>query len=292
MVGMEYDDRAPVPRALRNRERRENFPVALRVLPTTLRTDLHVVYAVARTIDDLGDLAPGDRTAALLDFRVDLHQIWRGRAPRRAVLRALVPAVHAHRLTAEPFDQLVEANLIDQRVTRYETFDDLLKYCRLSADPVGQLVLAVFGQNSPAATVLSNRVCRALQLIEHWQDVAEDRRAGRVYLPRADLSAYGVAETDLDHPQAGRALRDLMSFEIERAAGMLESGMPLVTHLRGWAKIAVAGYLAGGRAAVRALRRTGGDVLGHRTSPRRCDMARSGLSAAALLIEAPGAAYR
>ncbi len=270
--------------ALGRREKDENFPVALRFLPKAVREDLHAVYAVARTIDDLGDAAPGDRVAALSEFRADLHRIWRDGTPRSPVLRALVPKVQAHGLTAEPFDRLIEANLIDQRVSRYETFEELIGYCRLSADPVGRLVLDVFDQHSSEAAELSDRVCRALQLLEHWQDVAEDRRAGRVYLPQEDLDAYCVRETDLDRPYATEAVRELMLFEIRRAAPLLESGAPLVGRLTGWARIAVAGYVAGGRAAARGLLRNGGDVLGRTAKARRRDVA---FSAAALLLRAP-----
>jgi squalene synthase HpnC len=270
--------------ALRRREQAENFPVALHVLPKPLRRDLHAVYAVARTIDDLGDVADGVRVDALNEFRVDLHRIWDGGAPRWAVLQALAPTVRGRGLTAEPFDRLIEANLIDQRVSQYATFDELIGYCRLSADPVGHLVLDVFGQRSPETTQLSNQICRALQLLEHWQDVAEDRRAGRIYLPREDLTAYRVRETDLDRPRATEALRALMLFETDRAALLLESGTALLGRLTGWARIAVAGYLAGGRAAVRALRRTRGDVLGRAAAARRRDVA---IAAAALLLRHP-----
>ena len=270
--------------ALRRREFDENFPVALRVLPKTVRRDLHAIYGVARTIDDLGDVAPGDRIVALTEFRTDLHRIWRGSTPQWPVVQALVPTVRARGLTVEPFDRLIEANVIDQRVSTYATFDELIGYCQLSADPVGRLVLDVFGQCSPRAVELSDRVCRALQLLEHWQDVAEDRRAGRVYLPQEDLRAYGVRETDLDRPQATEALRELMLFETWRAASLLQSGTPLVGLLTGWARVAVAGYIAGGRAAEQGLRRTGGDVLQRRVKTRRRDVA---FSAAALLLRAP-----
>ena len=277
---------SPMRDGLRERERNENFPVVLRVLPKAVRMDLHAVYAVARTIDDLGDRAPGNRTEALNDFRADLHRIWRGSAPKRPVLQGLAPTVRARGLTAEPFDRLIEANLIDQRVTRYDTFGDLLRYCRLSADPVGRLVLDIFDQSSPAAAELSDRVCQGLQLLEHWQDVGEDAGMGRVYLPSEDLAAFGVRETDLDSPHANDALRELMAFETERAARLLESGAPLLAHLRGWARVAVLCYIAGGRAAVRTLRRTGWDVLGCPAGTRRRDIA---LEAAALLLRAPTA---
>jgi squalene synthase HpnC len=256
------------------KRRAENFPVALRVLPSRLRAHLTAVYDVVRVIDDLGDEAPGDRAALLTGFAADLAGIWRGEPPRAAVLRQLVPTVRACELEPEPFARLIEANLRDQRVDRYATFEELLGYCRLSADPVGRIVLAIFGAGTPRTVALSDRVCTALQLIEHWQDVAEDRRAGRIYLPRADLVAFGVTERDLDRPVASAALRRLVEFEAARAGRWLDSGAPLVGLLHGWARLAVAGYVAGGRAAIDALRRARWDVLSQHPRVRKRDVVR------------------
>jgi squalene synthase HpnC len=261
-------------RALRRQQHAENFPVALRLLPRRLRTDLVAVYDVARVIDDLGDQAAGDRTALLTAFGCDLAMIWDGGQPQHPVLRQLAPVVAACGLDREPFERLVQANLVDQRVHRYATYAQLRGYCTLSADPVGRIVLARFEVCAPTATELSDRVCTALQLIEHWQDVAEDRRAGRVYLPEEDLAAFGVTETELDGAVASPALRRLMAFQITRAAELLDSGAPLVGLLRGWARLAVAGYVAGGRAALDALRRADGDVLAGPPRPRRRDVLR------------------
>jgi len=267
-------------RALRRQQHAENFPVALRLLPRQLRTSLVAVYDVARVIDDLGDQAAGDRTALLTAFARDLARIWDGgRPPQHPVLRRLVPVVQTHGLGQEPFQRLVRANLVDQRVRRYATYAQLRGYCTLSADSIGRIVLALFGmgaagQDAPVATELSDRVCTALQLIEHWQDVAEDRRAGRVYLPGEDLAAFGVAEAELDGAVASPALRRLMAFQITRAAELLDSGAPLVGLLHGWGRLAVAGYIAGGRAALDALRRAHGDVLAGPPHPRRRDLLR------------------
>ncbi|MGH3538995.1 MAG: squalene synthase HpnC [Pseudonocardiaceae bacterium] len=259
-------------RTLRRKEREENFPVALRALPRELRADLLAVYDVARVIDDLGDQAAGDRIALLEGFGLDLAAVWEGGRPEHPVLRRLMPAVRARALDREPFECLLRANLLDQRVTRYKTYSQLREYCVLSAEPIGRIVLAVFGVCSPAAIGYSDRVCAALQLIEHWQDVAEDRRAGRVYLPQQDLVAFGVAEADLDAVVASAALRSLMAFQTKRAADLLDSGAALVGMLHGWARLAVAGYLAGGRAALDALRRVDGDVLSGSPPARRRDV--------------------
>ncbi|MBV8543080.1 MAG: squalene synthase HpnC [Pseudonocardiales bacterium] len=261
-------------RELRRQRHAENFPVALRLLPRRLRADLVAVYEVARVIDDLGDRSPGNRTALLAELSRDLARVWEDGRPEHPVLRALVPVVRARGLDREPFERLVQANLLDQRVHRYATYAELRGYCTLSAEPIGRIVLAVFGVSDPAAARLSDRVCTALQLIEHWQDVAEDRRAGRVYLPQEDLTAFGVAQAELEGTVASPALRRLMAFQVTRAAELLDSGAPLLGLLRGWARPAVAGYLAGGRAAIDALRRVDGDVLAGPPRPRRRDVLR------------------
>jgi squalene synthase HpnC len=259
---------------LRAKQRAENFPVALRVLPRRVRRHLVAVYDVVRVIDDLGDEAAGDRTAQLEAFAEDLARVWDGGAPQAAVLRRLVPTVRATGLPRELFDRMVAANLQDQRVSEYATYDELRAYCTLSADPVGRMVLHVFGVTSDTAGELSDRVCSALQLVEHWQDVAEDRRNGRVYLPKEDMAQYGVSPSDLDSATATAGLRRLMAFETERAAALLDSGAPLVGMVRGWARLAVAGYVAGGRAAVDALRRCRGEVLAGTPRTRRRDVLR------------------
>ena len=266
---------------LRAREAAENFPVALRVLPRSVRSGLRAVSAVVRTIDDLGD-APGrpaaDRERDLEAFAADLASVWSGGshtdAPRAAVLRRLVPVVERCALPREPFERLVRANLQDQRVSRYPAFADLLDYCSLSAAPIGELVLHLFGQADAASIALSDQICAGLQIVEHLQDVAEDRRNGRVYLPAADLAAHGVREEDLDAGTATPALRALLAAETDRVATLLRAGTPLVGRLHGWARLAVAGYLAGGWAAVDGLRRVDHDVLRGSPGVRRRDVAR------------------
>jgi squalene synthase HpnC len=269
------------PEGLRRAEKAENFPVAVRVLPARYRRHLLAVYDVLRVIDDLGDEAVGDRTQLLLAFQRDLADVWAPAGPVEPVLRRLVPTVSALGIGPEPFEALIAANMQDQHTTRYATFHDLVGYCRLSADPVGRLVLAVFGATSvPGAAderllPLSDKICMALQLIEHWQDVGEDRRAGRIYLPTEDLEAFGVRPQELDEPTASPALRRLLDFETRRAEQLLDEGAPLVGLLHGWARCAVAGYVAGGRAAARALRRSGFDVLPTGPRGRRTDVLRN-----------------
>jgi squalene synthase HpnC len=264
---------------LRERRQSENFPVALRVLPRDLRTHLGRLYDVARVIDDAGDQASGDRTAGLLALRADLDTIWAGGTPVTPALRELAATVRECGLTRKPFADLIEANLRDQTVTTYQTYEDLLGYCALSANPVGRLVLEVFGAATPQRVAWSDRVCSALQIIEHCQDVGEDCRAGRIYLPREDLERFGVSRRQLGTTTCSPQLRHLIEFEAERAAGLLDEGRPLLRELRGWARLAVSGYVAGGRAAVAALRRGGWSVL-----PKAPRAGRSSVAATALAV--------
>jgi squalene synthase HpnC len=248
---------------LRRQESAENFPVALRVLPASVRGHLRAVYDVVRVIDNLGDDAgtPADRLAALDAFAADLATVWTTGEPRDPVLVALVPSVRAVGLEHRDFAALVEANVQDQRTPRYGTYGELRAYCALSAAPIGRLVLRVFGVSTPARVALSDQVCDALQQLEHWQDVAEDLAAGRIYLPAEDLARFGVTEADLAAPASSPAVRELIAFETGRARNLLVTGSPIVGTLRGWARVAVAGYVAGGLAAADALDRPGADPL-------------------------------
>jgi squalene synthase HpnC len=255
-------------------ERAENFPVALRLLPRTLRGHLQAVYDVVRVIDDTGDEADGNRTAALIQLRDQLNTVWSDHPPTSGVLGRLVPTARACTLDADPFHRLIEANLQDQSVQRYPTRPELIGYCALSADPIGRLVLAVFDATTPRTVALSDQICTALQVLEHCQDVGEDYRRGRIYLPLEDLARFEVAEPDFDAPRTSAAVRDLIEYQVQATEVMLAEGRPLIGLLHGWARLAVTGYLAGGLATADALRRSGWQVLPAGPRPRRRDVAR------------------
>jgi squalene synthase HpnC len=193
------------------------------------------------------------------------------------VIRALAPAVAECAIPQRPFTDLIQANRQDQVVTRYRTFDELAGYCELSANPVGRVVLHVFGAATPDQILLSDRVCTALQLAEHWQDVAEDFQAGRIYLPGEDMDRFGCQEADLAAGRAGLQLKELLAFEVRRARALLDEGAPLVGNLHGAARVAVAGYVAGGRAALAAIAAAGYDVLQATPRPRRSRIAQEAL---------------
>ncbi|MEV6045686.1 squalene synthase HpnC [Streptomyces xanthochromogenes] len=268
----------------------ENFPVAPFFLPRAWRDDLMAVYGFARLVDDIGDgdLAPGgadarhlgvaaadadDRLVMLDAFEADLRRVFDG-TPRHPLLVALQPTVRRCALTPEPFLGLIAANRQDQRVRRYETYEDLLAYCELSANPVGRLVLGITGTTSPERVRRSDAICTALQIVEHLQDVKEDLGRDRIYLPAEDMSRFHVAEADLAVPTGSASVRALVAFEAERAGSLLNEGTPLVGSVHGRLKLLLAGFVAGGRAALDAVAAAGHDVLPGPPKPTKARLMR------------------
>ena len=283
--------RAPdLERATLDKAASENFPVAPFFLPRDWRDDLMAVYGFARLGDDIGDgdLAPGGADAELLGvsatdaddrlllldaFEADLRRVFDA-TPSHPLLRRLQPVVRRRALTPEPFLGLIAANRQDQLVTRYETYDDLLAYCELSANPVGRLVLAVTGTSTPERIRLSDAICTALQIVEHLQDVAEDFGHDRIYLPAEDMKRFHVTETDLSAKTAGASMRALVAYEAQRARDLLNEGAPLVGSVHGRLKLLLAGFVAGGRAAVRAIAAAEYDVLPGPPKPGKVQLLR------------------
>jgi squalene synthase HpnC len=256
------------PSAVLLQARHENFPVAPLVLPRRVRADLRAIYGFARLADDIGDRAEGDRLAQLDWLDAELWRAALGRATH-PLLRSLTPLLRERCLSVDPFRSLIEANRRDQLVSRYATFGDLVGYCRLSAVPVGRLVLAVLGAATPDRVARSDDVCTGLQIAEHLQDVGEDARRDRVYLPMADLQRCGVTEGDLTACTAGPALRRLVALEASRARRLLGAGRALAATLPWRSRVAVAGFAAGGQAALDAVVGAGYDVLGTECRPSR-----------------------
>ncbi|QLJ03845.1 squalene synthase HpnC [Streptomyces sp. NEAU-sy36] len=282
---------APDPeRATLDKAASENFPVAPFFLPRDWRDDLMAVYGFARLVDDIGDgdLAPGGADARLLGvsateaedrlvlldaFEADLRRVFDA-TPRHPLLRRLQPVVRRRALTPEPFLGLIAANRQDQLVTRYETYDDLLAYCELSANPVGRLVLAVTGTSTPERIRLSDAICTALQIVEHLQDVAEDLGRDRIYLPAEDMRRFHVSETDLSAKTAGASVRALVAYEAQRARDLLNEGAPLVGSVHGRLKLLLAGFVAGGKAAIHAITAAEYDVLPGPPKPGKVQLLR------------------
>ena len=252
----------------------ENFSVAARLLPPSFRRHLLAIYVYARLVDDIGDEAIGNRITLLDKVSRDLDHIYDGHEPAHGMLSEIAATIRACHIPRAPLDALIAANRQDQYVHRYTTYDELVAYCDLSANPVGQLVLYVFGAATPDRIALSDKVCTALQILEHCQDVAEDLERGRVYMPSNDLERFGVSDTELKAPAASTAVRAVLAFETQRALRLLDEGVPLVGRLHGWARLAVAGYLAGGYATAKAIADADYDVLATTPRPNKADTLR------------------
>jgi squalene synthase HpnC len=247
----------------------ENFPVVSVLAPRFARPHLRAVYGFARLVDNLGDEAAGDR-AALLD---ELERELEG-PPRTEIMRRLHETIADRKLPLDPFRRLIEANRIDQVRRRYETWEDVRGYCTYSADPVGRLVLGIYGRaGEPALVEMSDAVCTGLQLVNFLQDPPRDLSLGRVYLPQEDLRRFGVADEDLAGPLQTE-VASLLSFEAERARGLLEQGLPLRDALGGRPGLSVALYARGGLAALAALEGARWDVFSSRPAPSRLTFAR------------------
>jgi squalene synthase HpnC len=247
----------------------ENFPVASLLAPRWARPHLRAVYGFARLVDNLGDEAEGDRGALLDELERELDG-----PPRTEVMRRLHETIAARGLPRQPFARLLEANRIDQAKSRYETWAEVREYCTYSADPVGRLVLGIYGRaREPELVAMSDSVCTGLQLVNFLQDPPRDLALGRVYLPQESLRRFGVTDADLAGPLTERVAA-LLHFEGERARGLLQAGLPLARVLGGRPGRSVALYARGGLAALDALERAGWDVFSSRPAPTRWTFAR------------------
>jgi squalene synthase HpnC len=245
----------------------ENFPVASRLLGRRLRESLLAIYGFARLVDQVGDESPGDRVALLDWLDSEIDRVYEGDVPEHPLMQRLAAVCREADIPAEPLHRLVEANRMDQATSSYATFDDLLGYCALSADPVGRMVLHVFGAATPGRIALSDAICSGLQVTEHLQDVREDLERGRVYLPQEDLARFGCDESDLAIIPSPERVRTLVAFEVERARELFDRGEHLISTLRGRARLAVTAFVAGGRAALAGIEGAGYAIGVHPPRP-------------------------
>ena len=251
------------------RSRTENFPVASFLFPRSLRPHLRAIYGFARLVDILGDEVDGDRLAALDELEREVDRCYTGR-PEWPVMVVLQPTIREFDLPCEPFLRLIEANRMDQRISEYETWEDLRFYCMHSADPVGRLVLGVLRMAGDERLVAaSDEVCTGLQLVNFLQDVPRDLELGRIYLPAEDRRLFDVVA--LDRPSA--ELRALLEFEASRARLLLSSGGVLQARIGGRVGRAVGLFARGGLAALEALESAQWDIFTQRPRPSRMRLA-------------------
>ena len=241
----------------------ENFTVVSWLLPRALRPHMHAVYAYCRGVDDLGDEAPGDRLALLDEWEAELLRCYQG-AAREPAFIALQDTVRRFDIPREPFLRLIEANRVDQRVNRYRTYDDLLAYCENSANPVGHLLLYLFGYRDEERQRLSDATCTALQLTNFWQDVRRDLDKGRIYIPLEEMERFGYGEADLLSLRSDDRFRELMAFQVRRTRELFRRGLGLIPRVRGRLRLDLRLFSLGGLAVLDAIEAAGYDTLGRR----------------------------
>jgi squalene synthase HpnC len=243
----------------------ENFSVATWFLPAPLRQHFYNVYAYCRISDDLGDEVRSPHAALqLLDqWEAELNACYFGN-PRHPVFVALAETVRKFDIPKQTFADLLTAFRQDQTITRYATFDDLLAYCRCSANPVGHLVLYVCGYRDAERQALSDFTCTALQLANFWQDVSVDYAKGRIYLPLQDLQRFGVSEAEIASQRNTPAFCEMICFEVERARDWFQRGLPLAEKVDRALAIDIELFTRGGQEILKAIERQGYKVLGCR----------------------------
>lgn len=253
-------------------EHYENFPVASWLLPARLRGPIEAIYGFARGADDIadeGDRTDRERLDGLESYLRALDAIESGATP--AGFERIAAAIRERALPVPLLRDLVDAFKQDVVKKRYATFDELLDYSRRSANPVGRLVLHLFGRADAASLAQSDAICSSLQFINFWQDVAIDWRKGRVYIPLEDMARFGVEERQIAEARADERWRSLMAFESERCRAMMRSGAPLGRALSGRAGAEIRATIAGGFAILDKIDAANGDVFRHRPVLRAFD---------------------
>lgn len=248
----------------------ENFPVASRLLPSRLRKHIAALYAFARIADDFSDEAEyeGVRRERLLEWRSQLKSL---DTPRHPVFLALGQTIKELELPVQLFDDLLSAFLQDTEKNRYATFDEVLDYCRRSANPVGRIVLLIHGYKDAELFELSDRICTALQLANFWQDLAVDLKKDRIYVPDEDFRRFGYSEADLRMGLVNDKFTALMKHEVSRALTLFEAGRPLPNRLDFPLSWEIRLTWLGGREVLRKIRKQGFDTLTSRPALSKVD---------------------
>jgi phytoene synthase len=252
----------------------ENFPVASILMPGRLRKPVAAIYHFARAADDIadeGDLPDKERLQQLDNFRDELMHIAAGETPLLPLFKRLAIEIKEHALPMQPFHDLLDAFSQDVVKKRYADHDELLDYCRRSANPVGTLLLHLYGEATPVNIAYSDAICTSLQLINFWQDVAKDYAIARVYLPQDDMTCFGVSEEQIAQAVCDEKWRALMKFEVDRARALMLQGAPLGSILTGRIGLEMRMIIAGGLRILDKLEAIDYDMFRHRPVLRPFD---------------------
>jgi phytoene synthase len=245
----------------------ENFPVASILMPKRLRKPVAAIYHFARAADDIadeGESSNEERLRQLDEFRDELTHIANHETPLTPLFQNLATEVHQHALPMQPLYDLLDAFSQDVVKKRYANFDEVLDYCRRSANPVGNLLLHLYEEAIPVNIAYSDAICTSLQIINFWQDVAKDYAIGRIYLPLDELAQYGVSEDQIAQGSTNDAWRKLMQFQVDRARAMMLSGKPLGSILTGRTGLEMRMIIAGGLRILSKLESAQYDMFRHR----------------------------
>jgi phytoene synthase len=252
----------------------ENFPVASILLPKRIRRAVEIIYHFARQADDFadeGDMADVVRLAKLDAFRAELNRIAAQQKPQTLLFVDVANIVEQHQLPLQLFHDLLDAFTQDVLIKRYANFDEVLDYCRRSANPVGRLLLHLYGEATPTNMAYSDAICTSLQLINFWQDVKKDYAINRIYLPLDEIARFGVTEMQIAEGKMNEAWQALMQFQIQRARNMMNSGKPLGTILSGRIGLEMRLIIAGGLRVLSKIENVRYDVFQQRPVLRPFD---------------------
>ena len=245
----------------------ENFPVASILLPKRIRRAVEVIYHFARQADDIadeGNFTDRERLARLDEFRSELNRIGTVYGPQTPLFKDLAEIVSSYQLPLMLLHDLLDAFSQDVVKKRYENFNELMDYCRSSANPVGRLLLHLFDEATPQNLVYSDHICTSLQLINFWQDVKKDIIIGRIYIPQDDMHTHGIDESQITEGRTNRAWQDLMRYQVQRSREMLLNGAPLGSILGGRIGLEMRLIIAGGNRILTKLENVDFDMFNHR----------------------------
>ncbi|WP_124949978.1 squalene synthase HpnC [Sulfuriferula thiophila] len=245
----------------------ENFPVASILLPRRLRHAVEIIYHFARSADDIadeGDASAGERLAALDGYRAELSRIASNTEPQTELFRDLAQVIARHKLPLQPFNDLLDAFSQDVVKTRYANFGEVMDYCKKSANPVGRLMLALYGEHNPRSLAYSDAICSALQIINFLQDIAIDYDKDRIYMPQDELARYNISEAQIARHDSSGAWSPFMLMQIERTRKLLQAGAPLGKVLKGRIGLELRMIIMGGATVLEKLHASKGDIYTQR----------------------------
>ncbi len=252
----------------------ENFPVASILLPRRMRRAVEVIYHFARQADDFadeGNLPDAERLARLDAFRDELKRIENNEPPQTTLFIDLLEIINLHKLPLQLFHDLLDAFSQDVVKKRYADFEEVMDYCRRSANPVGRLLLHLYDAVTPQNLIYSDKICTSLQLINFWQDIEKDFSINRIYLPQDDMAKFAITENQIALREVNAAWRDLMQFEVDRARQMMREGAPLGSILSGRIGLEMRLIIAGGLRILTKLENAKHDMFNHRPQLKPLD---------------------